>query len=195
MAWHHIIPFALLNEVWNRLVDQHLDTEVPEARTAVRQYLLLSDRNLPNVDMLIEQMRVRNIEQRRASHYRPQSLSVPEWHQMATAAVWPAWNTVEGPAQRTDDPGNSFDRFIVGLTVEEAARMRVVESLFHHFQTFVNATAGIGSLRAFIQAVNVARPNIYCDMPMRYRPEMWVQVGPKLWRKRRDGEQYNVAGR
>ncbi len=57
MAWHHIIPFSVLREVWNRLVDRHIATEAGEARVAIRQYLLLSDRNLPGLEDLLDRMR------------------------------------------------------------------------------------------------------------------------------------------
>ena len=68
MAWHHIIPFPLLRDIWNRLVDQHIALEIPEARRAIRQFLLLADRSLPGVDALIDRMRAENPDQRRAGH-------------------------------------------------------------------------------------------------------------------------------
>src|SRR5262245_54548507 len=92
MAWHHIIPFAVLREVWNRLVDQHVATQIPEARVAIRQYLLLADRNLPNAEALIGRMRAENTSQLRAKHNELQPVDVVEAHRLATAAVWPAWN-------------------------------------------------------------------------------------------------------
>lgn len=189
MAWHHIIPFSLLREVWNRLVDQQIATELAEARVAIRQYLLLSDRQLSNVDALIERMRAENTNQKRAGHYHLQPLSISEAHQLATAAVWPAWNAVEGPQRRSDDPQDRyFDRFTSGLTAEESARMTVIEVLFGQLQAFANAgpSPGSGSLRALAQAASRARPIVCCDLPVRYRPEMWVEDGAGLWRKRRD---------
>jgi hypothetical protein len=188
MAWHHMIPFWLLREVWNRLVDQHIATQLPEARVAIRQYLLLCDRNQPNLDSLIDRMRTENADQRRAGHHHLQPLSVPEAHQLATAAVWPAWNAVEGPSRRSDDPGGRyFDRFLFGLTPEDAARMNAIERLFGSFELFVNAgpAPGAGSLRMLTQAVSMARAMLCWDLPIRYRPEMWVNDGG-MWRKRRE---------
>ena len=69
MAWHHIIPFSLLREVWNRLVDQHIATELAEARVAIRKYPLLSDRNQTSVDSLIDRMRAENTGHKRAGHH------------------------------------------------------------------------------------------------------------------------------
>jgi len=197
MAWHHIIPFSLLRQVWNRLVDQHVATELAEARVVIRQYLLLADRNQPNVDALIDRMRAVNTDQRRAGHHNLQPLTVSEAHQLATAAVWPAWNAVEGPQRRSDDPEDRyFDRFTSGLTIDEAARMTAIEVLYRQLQAFANAGPAPGrvSLRALAQAVSGARPMLRCDLPIRYRPEMWVADGAGVWRKRRDGELYNPAG-
>ena len=195
-AWHHIIPFSLLREVWNRLVDQQIATELGEARMAIRQYLLLADRNQPNLDALIDRTRAENTVQRRAAHHDLQPLDVVEAHRLATLAVWPAWNAVEGPTRRSDDPHDSyFDRFTSGLTPEEDARMRGIERLFSHFQLFVNVgpVPGPPSLRALAQAASLARPIVGSGLPIRYRPEMWVEDGDGLWRKRRAAERNTVV--
>lgn len=191
MSWHHIIPFASLRELWNSLVDQHIATQLAEARVAIRQYLLLSDSNLLKLDELVDRMRAENTGQRRAGHHNSRPLDIAEVNQLATAATWPAWNIVEGPNARSDDPGDRYlDRFNTGLRAEEATRMRAIEELFHQFQAFLDAgpAPGPASLRGLAQAASVARPNVRCDLPIRYRPEMWVQDGIGLWRKRRDGE-------
>jgi hypothetical protein len=135
MSWHHIIPSALLREVWNRLVDKHIATQLAEARVAIRQYLLLVDSTLPKLDELIDRMRAENTDQRRASHHDLRPLEVFEANKLATAATWPAWNTVEGPNGRSDDPSDSYlDRFTAGLTAEEMARMRAIEDYFTAFK-------------------------------------------------------------
>ena len=90
MAWHHVIPFSVLREVWNRLVDQHIATQFPEARITIRQYLLLADRNLPNLDDMIDRMRAEDKSQRRSGHHELPPLDVAEAHRLATAAVWPS---------------------------------------------------------------------------------------------------------
>jgi hypothetical protein len=75
--------------------------------------------------------------------------------------------------------------------------MRAVEILFHDFQTFVNAGPAPGpvSLRALAQAAGMARPTVCCNLPIRYRPEMWIEDPVGLWRKRRGGEQYTAAAK
>src|SRR4051794_7724279 len=111
MAWHHIIPFSLLRDVWNRLVDSYIGSDSPEARVALRRYLGLCDRSLPDIDKILDRIRA-VADRKRAGHSPIEPLNVPEVHQLATAATWPAWNAVEGPTPRSDDPGNRFfDRF------------------------------------------------------------------------------------
>jgi hypothetical protein len=197
MSWHHIIPYSLLREVWNRLADWHVNTEVGHPR-AIRQYLLLSvDRKVPELEALIDRMRAANTDQKRAGHNPLQPLDVAEDHQLDTVALWPPWNAVEGPQRRSDDPQDRyFDRFTSGLTADEATRMRAIESLFKAFQAFVSAgpVPGPASLRALGDAAWAARPLVRCDLPIRYRPEMWVEDPNGLWRKRRDGERYAAAG-
>jgi hypothetical protein len=151
MAWHHIIPFSILRDVWNRLVDQHTATELAESRVAIRHYLLLCERNLPNVDNLINRMRAENTDQKRAGHAQLRPLNVAEGLRLATLAVWPPWNVVEGPRLRSDDPyDHYFDRFTCGLTASEAARMKNIETLFGRFQMFVSvgSAPSANSLRA-----------------------------------------------
>ena len=189
MSWHHIIPFSLLREVWNRLVDAHIATQLSEARVAIRQYLLLSDATLLKLDELIDRMRAENVDQRRTRHHQLPVLDVAEANRLATAATWPAWNTVEGPSRRSDDPHDSYlDRFTAGLTIQELTRMRAIENLFPQLQRFVGAgpIPGALHLRDLAGAISLARPNVYCDSPIRYRSEMWVKDHGDFWRKRRD---------
>ena len=163
MAWHHIIPFSLLREVWNRLVDQHIATELGEARMAIRQYLLLADRNQPNLDALIDRTRAENTVQRRAAHH--------DLHLQGTLGLG---SPPGGPARR--DSCLYFDRFTSRDTPE--------------------GRAGAGSRRAFRLFVMLARP-LQCGSWAsldRYRPEMWVEDGDGLWRKRRAAERNTVAG-
>jgi hypothetical protein len=195
MSWHHIIPFSVLRDVWNRLVDQQISTQVPEARVAIRQYLLLSDPNMAKADELIDRMRAENAEQRGGGQQlRP--LDVAETNQLATAATWQAWNVVEGPTARVDDPRDHFfDRFRAGLTAAELTRMRAIERLFQGFQAFVASgpAPSATALRTLADLVSMHRAHVRWDLPIRYRPEMWVEDNTGVWRKRRDGERYIAA--
>jgi hypothetical protein len=73
--------------------------------------------------------------------------------------------------------------------------MRTVETLFNDFHNFINAgpAPGPGSLRVLADATSRVRSIIYCDLPIRYRAELWVDEGGGRWRKRRDGERSTAA--
>ncbi len=119
---------------------------------------------------------------------------------MATAAVWPPWNAVEGPRpeRRSDDPQNRYlDRFTFGLTADEAARMKAIEALI---SSDLQAFAPIPVLlqepivcAALAQVSSRARFLVRCDLPIRYRPEMWIEDDNGLWRKRRNGERQTLC--
>jgi hypothetical protein len=186
MAWHHIIPFAALQTVWNRLVDQFIETQIPESRTAIRQYLLLSGANDPGLEQQLNRMRAG--AQRRAGHHILLPLNDGEVLKLQEFAVWPAWNAVEGPRgeNRTDDPGGAaLDRFTCGLTPEQSTRMRTIEALFRQLQAFIacGENPGPAALRSLAQAASAARATLQGAKPIEYRPDMWVPDGPGKWRK------------
>ena len=198
MSWHHIIPFWLLRRVWNRLVNEHVATQLPAARKAIRGYLLLCDRGMIHRDDLIDRMRADNTDQKRAGHHQLLPLDVHEAHMLATMAVWPAWNVVGGPSSRSDGPGDfEMDRFRAGLTPGEAVRMREVELLVRPLELFAHGktVAGPGSLSAITQLAAQARPYLACDSPIPYRSDMWVKDPTTgLWRKRREQERSAAQG-
>jgi hypothetical protein len=175
-------------------VDQQIATELPQARIAIRRYLSLCDRTLLNRDNLIDRMRAENTAKKRAGHHNLLHLEDHEVLRLQTAAVWPAWNIVEGPQseRRSDDPGeHQVDRFTSGLTPQEATRMREAELLFRSFRLFVGAGQAPGPERldALARVAANVRPFLVCDSPVYYRSDMWIEdrsVG--LWQKRRNSE-------
>jgi len=189
VAWYHIIPFSLLRTVWNQLVDQQINTQLPEARVAIRQYLVLADARLQNVDALVDRIRAENTTQRRAGHNNLQPLTVVEADQLASVAAWPAWDVVEGPTPRSDDPGDQLDRFTVGLLPAEIAQMKALEHLFSAFKQFANAGPGSGAsgLSTLSHELAIERSNVARELPIRLRAEMWVEDGTK-WRKNRSAD-------
>lgn len=188
MAWHHIIPFVVLQTVWNRLVNQFIETQLPEARTAIRQYLSLCGARDPNLEIQLDRMRALNRTQRRAGHHKLTFLDDGEVLRLQECAVWPAWNAVGGPRgeNRTDDPGGAaLDRFTCGLTPPESVRMRAIEALFRQLQAFIasGVTPGPPALRALAMAASAARPALHGAQPIEYRQDMWVPDGAGKWRK------------
>jgi hypothetical protein len=124
---------------------------------------------------------------------RTGALDRPQCDGLATLAVWPPWNIVEGPATRlrADDPGDDFiDRYTHGLTMPEHTRMRALEALGRQFDTFRAAGDNPNefALRAFGVALRNARPPLACENPIGFRPVMWDQAHGR-WSKRRSGEQ------
>jgi hypothetical protein len=73
--------------------------------------------------------------------------------------------------------------------------MKSLEALFGDFQIFINAgpNPASGSLRALGDATSRVRSIVSCDLPIRYRAELWVDEGGDRWRKRRDGERSTAA--
>jgi hypothetical protein len=183
VVWHHVIPYALLRDVWNALVNQAAAKELGEARVALRQYLRLCGQPLPDIDQLIDRM---------------PDMEIPECNAQATQAVWPAWNIVEGPATnlRSDDPGErGMDRYFQGITPLEFARMRALDPLYLDFQIFNQATQNLdaNTLRGISAAIRVARMSLQADLPIPYRPAMWVRQSDGRFRKARHGEIHTAA--
>lgn len=189
-TWHHMIPYAVLRDVWNGLVDQHAATQWPEARIAIRQFLSLCNRNIPDVDELLDRMREKSRLQRRDGLAGLDALGDQEVSIIEAAVVWPVWNVVGGPANRSDDPkdGDVYDQFRVGLTPEELLRVQAIEMLLAEFRFFRDATPpGQPALRRLATNLQALRPLIVCDKPIPFRPSMWMKDGAK-WRKRRQNE-------
>lgn len=189
-TWHHLIPAALLLRVWNRLLDLYLATQWPEARIAIRQFLALCNRKLSGVDELLDRMNERIRTQRRDRQVILQELEGGDTTLIEAAVIWPAWNAVGGPSNRSDDPkdGNVYDKFRVGLMQDELHRIQAIELLLEEFRFFLNATsAGQPVLRRLASAIQALRPLIVCDDPIPFRDSMWIKVDGSS-RKRREGE-------
>ncbi len=175
-SYHHIIPYRLLKEVWNSVLGKTVDTQLPEARQAARQYLILCARWMPDADSRIEQI-------------RRGTLTVPQCIDLQMTAAWPAWNVVEGPGNRSDDPqstGFDLDRFTHGMTLIEFGRMKHIDLLYAQFLDY----AAVGSLSGLVSALKTARESLSADGPIPFRESMWVKDIDGRWRKRRSGDQF-----
>jgi hypothetical protein len=180
---HHILPYSVLRDIWNSLLHSFTTTNFAEARVAVRQYLRLCNNQSPDIEDLLTRLRGR-------------VLSVIECNVLAQSAVWAAWNIVEGPRNRSDDPhARELDRFTFGITREEFRRMSVIESLFHAMELF-NAIGdpGANDLGTLTTAISLARSSLsFVRHPIPFRPEMWEQEPGGRWHKRRSGEQFLIV--
>jgi hypothetical protein len=173
IMWHHIIPFALLRDVWSHLADKHVDTALPSARVAIRQYLLLLNSQMGRVDELVDRMRAET-GQRIAGHNPLKVLDRGDILLLNSTVAFPAWDLVEGPKARSDDPQQRFDRFRVGLKPEELRRMTVLERLNDQLSRFV--AAPMAPLDALSQAMAMAANDLkMVREPIRFRSEMWVR--------------------
>ncbi len=185
LAWHHVIPYPLLRDVWNVLVETGRISQLAEARLALRQYLMLCGQNWQVADGWIDQLRAQAMERWQCDA-------------LATAAVWHAWNIVEGPdgRLRTDDPGDHYmDRYTHGITLREFERMNAMEFLFGALVMFRNSGVNPppAALSALREAIMLVRQVLACEQPILYRPDMWERDGGQRWKKRRSGERF-IAG-
>jgi len=187
MDRHHVLPYPWLRESFNQLLLQHVETEWPEARTALYQFLMLCREDWGELEGLLDRLRMENTTQRRTATAQRARLSVPELNEMQEAVAWPGWDLVEGPKNRTDGPAPlQPDWFRFGLTVEERGRMRALRALAPVLEQFAAAGArpGAGELSRFGQAMRWARRELGGLAAIRFRKEMWEEVRPGLWRKR-----------
>ncbi len=181
MAFHHVIPRSILIRVFNRLLADHVQSAEAEARTCLFQFLALCSRNHPDLERMVDRLRSDPRAPRRAGHNPIAPLAIHELTEVHRSVIWPAWDVVEGPAQRGDDPADHYlDRFTVGLTGEESGQMRAIETLFPALTHAIGAGPS-GSLSSSIRA---GRQALQRSTPIRFRAGMW-DLSVKPARKRR----------
>lgn len=170
MSFHHIIPRSVLIRVFNRLLETHTHSAEAEARTCLYQFLALCRRNHPELERLADRLRTGATGPRRAGHNPLAPLAVHELTAVHSTVIWPAWDVVEGPSNRSDDPRDRYlDRFTVGLKPDEVLQMRAIEALYPSLQAAISSGPSVvlsGALRA-------ARMTLHRESPIRYRPDMW----------------------
>lgn len=169
-TWHHVIPYSLLRTVWNLMIRSVAASRGQEAPVALKRYLSASGSTFRNPDGWI-------------SNLRNRSLSVSQMDELARCAVWQPWNIVEGPSDRTDDPCDTqqhtwqMDRFTHGLTSDELARMRVVESLYEELRQIISAVSVTGNQVQAIGEAFLHRSGLkFISQPIAYRKTMWLSL-------------------
>jgi hypothetical protein len=121
--------------------------------------------------------------------------------EIETAVAYPPWDIVEGPAKRSDDPGDYFDEFSAGLSFTEQNRHEKLRVLFYSLRVFNQATEGIVDIddRVFTGVANqmflIERNLQNYRQVIRFREAMWQMIqlpgqNPPLpavamWKKKR----------
>ena len=176
---HYILPYSMVREAWNRVVTCLETTELPEARVTARQFTRMSNPHLPEVESLLDSVKTR-------------SLTFGAHDKLLQSVAWAPWNVVDGPANRSDDPEKrafKLDRFVVGVTAAELARMSVIERLYHAVERFNNSRVPSAALKDLSGEIVIARATLgSVEKPIEFRPRMWEREESGKWRKRRSNQ-------
>jgi hypothetical protein len=190
MSWHHMIPHAVLIACWE-LIEGQLSTDLKEAQTAAFQYLTLCNRELPAVQGILRRLRTGSTDRdpkltphRIASHATVAGLQIHERYEVERAVSWPPWNAVEGPRDRSDDPGDRLEIFLYGGTERDHSRMRAIEQLYRAMEQFRQTGAGAVSLAQFKSSIQVARDTLQFEQPIEFKADMWVKSEGGNWKRR-----------
>jgi hypothetical protein len=127
MTWHHVIPRASLRHSWNTLARHQ--TKSDKAQLALHTYMRLLGFDHAGAKRLLAAMA-------RAG------LSLEDQERVEVAVTYPAWDVVEGPENRSENPTNHFDEYSAGLTPGELSRQEKLKQLFCGLQIFNEATMG-----------------------------------------------------
>lgn len=109
--------------------------------------------------------------------------------------TWPKWNIVEGPGNRSDDPGEGFDFYSHGITLSEAQRQALLAGLNGFLLQFNDATVLTTPsptliLGLFNLLINLER-NLESGTIIFFDAGMWVAPeGAGQWRKRTSPPRY-----
>ena len=186
MNWHHVIPYSTLRDCWNVLARHQRD--VPKAKVALHIYMRILGFEHEDAKRLMQAM-------------ADGGLAVQAQERIEVAVAYPKWDIVEGPKKRTDDPGDRFDEYSVGLSTSEWLRKRRLKPLCEALTVFNEATAGQERVAGEVfnavanQLTLVERTLQGCKRLIGFRESMWEMVEPPgqpksvpaaaQWRKRR----------
>jgi hypothetical protein len=189
MSWHHMIPHATLLACWSA-IERKLGSDLKEAHIAAFQYLTLCNRELPAVQGILRRLRTGNTEKdpkltghRIASHATVAPLEIHERYEIERAVSWPPWNAVEGPRDRSDDPGDQLEVFRHGVTDRDGARMPAIENFARAMERFLQAGPGVASLDVFNWDIRIARDTLQFEQPIEFKADMWVKGDDGKWKR------------
>jgi len=188
LTWHHLIPYAMMFDCWEALARNQ---KLGKCQVALQSYLRLVKAENPRAIL-------RSMEAGSLSFAAQEDL----WRRLA----WPAWNIVEGPSKRTDDPkdNHSLDEFTSGLTISEFNRQRKIKDLFLAIRIFNEASGGgpvsENAAQGVANVMNNAERTLVAGDVIRYRPIMWAESKPPLnaslddqkvkWWKKKSGSKF-----
>lgn len=183
LNWHHVIPFAMMRDVWQALV---MHPDLGKCKVALISYMRL-------IGITTPRQYLKMMEEGQ--------LPFDQQEELDRRLAWIPWNIVEGPAYRVDDPktNTSLDEFTAGLTITEWKRHQRIRELFIAFKNFNPAVAArrmtpeeAGSVTEVMN--NVERTLVAGNL-IRFRPAMWKEAkapqslstameGVRWWRKK-----------
>jgi len=185
-----MIPHSTLIACWD-LIEGQLSTDLKEAQTTAFQYLTLCNRELPAVQGILRRLRTGNTDRdpkltphRIARHATVAGLEIHERYEIERAVSWPPWNAVEGPRDRSDDPGDQLEIFLYGGADRDRARMRTIEQLYAAMEQFRQTGVGVVSLVVSKSSIQIARDTLQFEQPIEFKDDMWVKGENGKWRRR-----------
>src|SRR6516164_9625002 len=125
-AFHHVIPLRDLSDTWQGL----------------RRGLRLGQRGpfFWAIDKYMSMLGVAGNRQKKIEQMMKDEGFVDQHYvkeDISSKLDWPAWDVVEGPANRADDPGSGFDQFLYGMTPEEKMRQSDIHLLYEAMDAFL----------------------------------------------------------
>jgi hypothetical protein len=186
MIWHHVIPYSLMRNCWNVLASNHSGNA--KAKNALQIYMQLLGIDRESGKELIRTM-------------ANGTVGMDHHERIAKAVAYAPWNIVEGPKNRSDDPGEDFDAYRIGLFPSELNRHGKLKVLFNALKLFNDAIARLKFVidDPFINVANELSPMIgnteNATRLIPFRETMWMIAQPagqepialhlSKWKKRR----------
>ena len=171
---HHMIPYSLLKDVWNVLLDRFYASQSADVARAVRRYISLMDPAMKDIDANLASI-------------RRDKLTDADCIALRTSLSWPAWNIVEGPKNRSDDIDKvALDLFTKGITPLELKRMNAVRRMYFALKQFERMEGTEAEILSFLEFLQRQSQGVFAvDGMIRFRAEMWEQdKASGRWHKR-----------
>lgn len=157
MAWHHIIPWKDLRDGWSALATSH-------RWEVLKKWIELLE--VPDVNGTIKKM-------------QSGTLSPSSGNSMLEKLCWAKWNLVEGPSNRTDDPGSDALDVFNGARIPNNVRDRSnILNLIHGQIKLWNSTkSNIKENETRHLVANFSQLRKYKNSPISaFNPKVWVLV-------------------